>query len=150
MTEPLKPCLECKKLLPLSKYYPVKGQKYVRSMCKKCDAIASRLYWLRNRERLSKKRQGWELAYKDKRKEQYKNIKRDPYKAMVRRTSHRCIELGLLEKGTKCTQCSSKKHIEMHHPDYDDPFDIVWLCRKCHYEIHRPLKDFSHDGGQDA
>lgn len=29
----------------------------------------------------------------------------------------------------------------MHHPDYARPYDIVWLCKKCHASIHRMFSD---------
>jgi hypothetical protein len=28
---------------------------------------------------------------------------------------------------------------EMHHPDYDKPYEVDWLCRKCHLEEHATL-----------
>ena len=27
-------------------------------------------------------------------------------------------------------------HVEMHHPDYTKPLDIVWICHDCHLELH--------------
>ncbi len=35
-----------------------------------------------------------------------------------------------------CGVCGAKRHIEMHHEDYDQPLDIIWLCRKHHKEFH--------------
>ncbi len=31
--------------------------------------------------------------------------------------------------------CGEAK-VEAHHPDYDDPRSVVWLCRKHHREHH--------------
>ena len=47
------------------------------------------------------------------------------------------------KKIPKPSQCSSchlklpKKKIQGHHPDYLKPFDVIWLCRKCHALVHR-------------
>lgn len=35
-----------------------------------------------------------------------------------------------------CEMCNEKK-VEMHHPDYSRPLDIVWLCASCHRHIHK-------------
>lgn len=32
--------------------------------------------------------------------------------------------------------CKTKK-VEGHHPDYDRPLDVVWLCKKHHGEVHQ-------------
>jgi hypothetical protein len=29
----------------------------------------------------------------------------------------------------------------MHHPDYDKPLEVVWVCRSCHLDIHAEEKD---------
>jgi hypothetical protein len=34
-----------------------------------------------------------------------------------------------------CAVCDSTK-VEAHHPDYDRPLDVVWLCPKHHKQIH--------------
>lgn len=41
-------------------------------------------------------------------------------------------------KREPCADCGSSK-AEMHHPDYDKPLLIKWLCRVCHLNHHRRL-----------
>ncbi len=35
-----------------------------------------------------------------------------------------------------CVICGADK-AEMHHPDYDKPLDIIWLCRPHHLGLHK-------------
>jgi hypothetical protein len=35
-----------------------------------------------------------------------------------------------------CGLCGAEK-AEKHHPDYNDPHNIEWLCRSCHLDLHR-------------
>lgn len=37
-------------------------------------------------------------------------------------------------KALPCFVCGAKAHA--HHPDYDQPLDVVWLCPKHHKETH--------------
>jgi hypothetical protein len=38
-----------------------------------------------------------------------------------------------------CEVCGAKA--EMHHPDYNMPLNVEWLCHECHTELHRLLAD---------
>lgn len=38
-------------------------------------------------------------------------------------------------KPEPCRVCGSKD-AEMHHPDYELPRSVVWLCRRCHVDWH--------------
>ena len=35
-----------------------------------------------------------------------------------------------------CENCLSTESIHGHHVDYDEPLNVVWLCKECHYKIH--------------
>lgn len=37
---------------------------------------------------------------------------------------------------TPCEKCGNINS-QMHHPDYNKPTKIIWLCRKCHLAIHK-------------
>ena len=45
---------------------------------------------------------------------------------------HRALRNGLLKRPDKCSRCGLIGKIEGHHPDYDKPLEVIWLCRKCH------------------
>lgn len=53
------------------------------------------------------------------------------------RLVNRALAQGTLAK-TCCEVCGAVE-VEAHHPDYDAPLSVVWLCRKHHQECH-PLK----------
>jgi len=42
---------------------------------------------------------------------------------------------------TLCHICGDVK-VEGHHPDYDRPLDVVWLCTTHHKQTHSLLKTF--------
>lgn len=55
-------------------------------------------------------------------------------KQACRNKTHHLIKSGEIKK-QPCEVCNSETS-EAHHKNYDDPYDIQWLCRKHHAEIH--------------
>lgn len=45
---------------------------------------------------------------------------------------------GLIPKAGRCQQCASNTNLDAHHPDYNKPLVVVWLCRRCHQRHHNP------------
>lgn len=45
------------------------------------------------------------------------------------------LRRGLLER-QPCEHCGAEP-ADGHHPDYDRPLAVVWLCRRCHLAVHR-------------
>lgn len=41
-------------------------------------------------------------------------------------------------------KCGCEK-VEMHHPDYSKPLEIIWLCRDCHLELHRKEREIEKE-----
>lgn len=53
------------------------------------------------------------------------------------------IRKGVVERKTTCECCGEsgtfsdgRTKIQAHHPDYNHPLDVMWLCQKCHHEWH--------------
>jgi hypothetical protein len=43
------------------------------------------------------------------------------------------VKSGKIIRPTACSKCpNTSKKIHGHHPDYDKPYDVVWLCSDCH------------------
>jgi hypothetical protein len=58
------------------------------------------------------------------------------------RWAHICLasalRRGLIHR-QPCRDCGELK-VDGHHPDYDRPMAVVWLCRRHHVAEHRRLK----------
>lgn len=55
-------------------------------------------------------------------------------RAKVRSDTSHAVRNGKMFR-LSCRVCGESK-VEAHHPDYDKPFDVVWLCFKHHRQIH--------------
>ena len=45
------------------------------------------------------------------------------------------LSRGGIRRGTRCEKCGGSFIIEGHHPDYDEPLEVIWLCKFCHSKI---------------
>jgi hypothetical protein len=134
----MKKCFKCKEDKPLSEFYKHKGMSDGHlNKCKTCTKLdvhnhrhgSGRLKVLeydrlraKNPERIEKQKKinkAWEEKYPMRRKAQ-----RELGKAVAR------CEI----KPLPCFVCGEKA--EAHHPDYDRPLDVIWLCPSHHKQIH--------------
>lgn len=59
------------------------------------------------------------------------------------------VAMGLLVP-EPCRDCGAPaEHSEAHHPSYDEPLEVIWLCRRDHLELHRRL-DLQGGQSEDA
>lgn len=68
----------------------------------------------------------------------YDKTKRYVENHPLRVQAHRKLN-WLITKGEITSQpckCGELK-TEAHHEDYNKPYDIIWMCRKCHKILHR-------------
>jgi len=63
--------------------------------------------------------------------------KRNPEKKVARKKVENALKSGELTRPEFCDNCRDNCYVEGHHEDYSKPLDVEWLCRTCHYQIHR-------------
>lgn len=51
------------------------------------------------------------------------------------------VKAGRLIRPEACSQCGVVCTPHGHHPDYDKPLEVVWLCPPCHTKEHYPDVD---------
>lgn len=108
----LKQCSKCKKFRPLSGFNPEPRVKDgLRADCKSCQyAIQSKRYYAEH------------------------------FKPEAKERAREAYRRGEIQKPLFCERCGLNKPLVRHHPDYEKPIKIMWVCRKCHSQIHRTLK----------
>lgn len=49
-----------------------------------------------------------------------------------------------------CSSCHERKTIQAHHPDYDKPLSVIWLCLNCHVKVHSSDEDILAEINQES
>jgi hypothetical protein len=57
-------------------------------------------------------------------------------KQRARSISSAAILMGKIKKHDDCYLCGTTENVIAHHPDYELPLLVIWLCRSCHMRIH--------------
>ena len=60
----------------------------------------------------------------------------NPEKEKASRKTRGAIKNGIIQKPPVCSLCKNEGKIIAHHPDYNTPLYIRWLCASCHKLIH--------------
>ena len=67
--------------------------------------------------------------------------KKHPERARARKKIHNLIERKKIIRPTVCEKCNKESFCEAHHEDYDKPLEVKWLCRRCHEQEDKILKE---------
>lgn len=55
----------------------------------------------------------------------------------VYRAFRKALRSGELVPASECAWCGdASRRIQGHHPDYNRPLMVVWLCDRCHSQHH--------------
>jgi hypothetical protein len=50
------------------------------------------------------------------------------------------INNGKIIKPNHCEKCKKERKLEVHHCDYNNPLEVLWLCLSCHRKLHMKLR----------
>ena len=104
-----------------------------------------KLYNINNREKIYE--QGVNARQKDKRKEKIKQYKikwektkrKEYYQKNKEKinSQHKAQKYIKFPPNQLCESCNKKEAMHRHHPNYNKPLDIIFLCSKCHMRLHK-------------
>ena len=120
-----KVCSKCSEEKHLMEFYLDYRKGRRLAQCKACVCAYQRAYYAANRTRCR--------ALAAARARRYE--KRYPQREVVRSVSRGLVELGLIEVDDRCEDCGGGP-VVLHHPDYNDAYNVVPLCRRCHSRRH--------------
>jgi hypothetical protein len=134
----MKECRDCQTEKDLNEYYKHSEMKDGHlNKCKECVKKRVHGYWEDGRGKEVDKKRNQKPARKAWQREQSKRMR----KKHKKQRKCRSVFWGEFKKGTieklPCEKCGTKELVEAHHPNYNEPFNIMWLCCYHHKEWHR-------------
>lgn len=138
-----KKCKSCNKIFSEEFYYR-NSQGYIHGICKKCYRNKVYKYRVENKERII---ESLRISSRDS----IRKIRRNNPKAFTKKISdwriknpkkhraHRMVEWAIRKGELKRKSCEicGKSNAQGHHPNYDRPLEVIWLCPIHHKEIHK-------------
>jgi hypothetical protein len=122
-------CKDCGKAKPITEFY--KNHSYAsgyRNQCKECSNNYILDHYRRFPEKIKAKRRRW----RDKNKEKVK----------CHNLLNRAVQCGRVIRPSKCELCGNEGKIHGHHEDYSKPYEVKWLCVKCHIRMPHDIYYF--------
>lgn len=60
----------------------------------------------------------------------------EPHKTRARSAVTASLSRGKLMRPQWCQKCKCQCNPQAHHPDYNKPLAVEWLCVACHRKVH--------------
>ena len=132
-------CRKCLQIKEVTEFYAHKTYGY-QTWCKDCKREYKREYDKRPNARAGQKRTYERLRDEGYYRDYQRKQRQDPRLRVIylaRWYANRMLKNGLIER-QPCAVCG-KDNSQMHHPNYNEPLLIVWLCSDCHAALHRKI-----------
>lgn len=120
----------------------IKKREYQKN--KERYAKANQAWAENNRERSNEIKKACKIRHKEKYNKQQREYAHSQYhdnpeslkKITARNHFKHAMYAGKIERPEVCSKCGLKCIPDGHHEDYDKEYEVVWLCRQCHSDIH--------------
>jgi len=142
----MKKCLNCNSLKELDCFYvhPLMADGHLNK-CKECVKKRIKKYLQTEKGKSIERNRNEKRAISGYYTKLCKKMRQKyPEKYKARQAVSNALRNGRLKK-LPCESCSNSnlEDIEAHHPNYQRPLDVIWLCKrssqnKCHLKIHFP------------
>lgn len=130
----VKVCFKCGATKPLHGFYrhPRMGDGHLNK-CKECTQLDASI---RYREKFDNDLE-WRERERARGRMKYHQYKYSSQRRSAQTAVGNAVRDGRLHKPDRCSACGAAGHLEGHHPDYEKPLEVKWLCTPCHGKAHR-------------
>jgi len=144
-------CLTCSERKLDTEFYRKKSVHGRELRCKECVKERVRSYreknidrvreYDRSRGQLPHRKEGVRLRANRYKPEpsKWRSRNEDKYRAHI--ALGNAIRDGRITRPDRCERCSSSYAVQGHHEDYSKPFEVMWLCPRCHGARHREINE---------
>lgn len=136
-------CQQCNTLKPAAEFHPFRRSKDgYKSECAECHKAYQKFYYLGNVEKVVARHKRYSTTERGKevlRETRKRQIAKYPEKHRARVLFRNAVAAGKIERRTTCEDCGVEGRIHGHHEDYSKPYDVRWLCVRCHTKAHGRL-----------
>ena len=144
ITSTEKRCNKCREIKALSDFYNhARHLDGKTSYCKECTNKSLKQYNQNHIDERSAMVRKWKKLNKEKtalsRRQDYEKKRNKPNYLIKNRIYWlvgAMLKRGEIEKPSSCALCNATGRIVAHHPDYNYPKTIIWVCLKCHHKVH--------------
>ena len=93
------------------------------------------------RKRNPEKIKGYKKKYYDAHREEQALYYKKWYQENGRkRVKVYWLKKWIINKPLFCSFCKQNNKVDGHHPEYNEPLKVVWLCKSCHKKLHNKIK----------
>lgn len=131
-------CSRCHTLQSLSQFHKQKNGKYgVTGHCKACQAKRAQQYLMTDKGRSAHRRSAKKYNHTHKGREAKRRYRaRFPKKEKAHNILGTTVWNNRISKPKICDRCGGGGQIHGHHLNYNEPLNVIWLCRECHDSLH--------------